>query len=59
MIQDQTAYRVHEAARVLGTTEAAVRHMIARQQVPVSRFGRRVFILREDIDAVLRGRAIS
>lgn len=54
--QEQLAYSVHEASRALGTSEAAVRAMIARRQLPVARFGRRVFVLREDIERVLRGR---
>jgi excisionase family DNA binding protein len=47
-------YRVPEVARLLGCTEASVRHMIARGQLPARRQGGRVFVLAEDLREYLR-----
>jgi len=55
---EQMAYTVHEASRVLGTSESAVRAMVQRKQIPVTRIGRRVFILRSEIDQFLRGQIV-
>jgi excisionase family DNA binding protein len=57
--QEQLAYTVREASRALGTSEAAVRSMIARRQLPVVRFGRRIFILRADVEHILRLRCFA
>jgi excisionase family DNA binding protein len=44
-------YRVPEVARLLGCTEAVVRQMIARRQIPSRRLGRRVVVLADELRA--------
>ena len=56
---EQMAYTVHEASKVLGTSESAVRAMVQRKQIPVTRIGRRVFILKSDIEQFLRGQLVG
>lgn len=50
------AVRVHEAARPLGLTEPAVRHLIAKKQIDVLRYGDRVFIEMDAINGILRSK---
>ena len=52
-VSEQILYRVPEVARLLGCTEAALRHMIARGQLPARRQGGRVFVLVDDLKAYL------
>jgi excisionase family DNA binding protein len=47
-------YRIPDVARLLGCTEAVVRQMIARRQIPSRRLGRRVVVLREELRAHLQ-----
>lgn len=48
-------YRVHEAARLLGWTEPAVRQAIARGELPAHRIGRRVVIRVADLERLIAG----
>jgi len=50
----QVVLSVPEAAELLGWTELATRRAIERGQLPARRWGRRVVILREDLEAHLR-----
>jgi excisionase family DNA binding protein len=47
-------YRVPEVARLLGCTEAVVRQMIARGQIPSRRLGRRVVVLADELHAHMK-----
>jgi excisionase family DNA binding protein len=47
------AYTVRDTATLLGRSEAAIRAMLARGQLPARRQGGRVFILAEDLKAYL------
>jgi excisionase family DNA binding protein len=50
----QLVLNVHEVARRLGWTKLQTRRAIERGQLPARRWGRRVVILREDLEAYLR-----
>jgi excisionase family DNA binding protein len=52
---DQGLYRVHQAARLLGLTEPALRQAIARGQVPAHRIGRRVVVRASDLQRLIDG----
>ena len=41
---------VKDAATYLGRTEQSVQHLIFRRELPVVRAGRRVHLLRDDLD---------
>ena len=49
----QKMYRPREAAAVLGVSEPALRNMLHRREIPVSRMGRRLFISADDLEALL------
>jgi hypothetical protein len=52
--------RVSEGARLLGMTQKALRHRIARGQIPIVRIGGSVFIRRADlVRLVTEGRGLS
>jgi len=53
-IGSQLVYRVPEVARLLGTTEAAVRRMIQKGAIPSRRLGRRVIVLPEELEACIK-----
>ena len=48
-------FSVHEAAKKLGRSEASIRALIHRREIATVHSGRRVFIPREAIQAMLRG----
>jgi len=50
---ESLVYRVPEVARLLGCTEAVVRQMIVRGQIPSRGLGRRVVVLPEELRAHL------
>jgi len=52
------ALSVVEVAAELGVSEQLVRLEIRREQLKASRFGRRIVIRREDLDAYLAARVI-
>ena len=45
---------VKEVAQALGISEQGVRMKIYRRQIPARRWGRRVIILREDLERFMR-----
>jgi excisionase family DNA binding protein len=49
----QRFLRVHEAARVLGLTEAALRMRLARGHVPFTKLGTSVLIPVDALDALV------
>ena len=49
----QLIYRVPDVAKLLGTTEAAIRRMISTGAIPSRRLGRRVIILPDELEALL------
>ncbi len=53
-VERRLVYRVPDVARVLGTTEAAVRRMIQTGAIPSRRLGRRVVVMPEELEAHLR-----
>ncbi len=53
------ALSVIEVAAELGVSEQLVRLEIQREQLKASRFGRRVIIRREDLDAYLAARVVA
>jgi excisionase family DNA binding protein len=54
MNQQPIAYRIPELARLLGASEVAARRLVERGALPSRRLGRRVVILREELEAHLR-----
>ena len=52
-------YKVHEVARILGTTEGAVRQRIRRRQIPTTRLGGSVLVPRVEFDAMVRKLLLS
>ncbi len=55
MEKQRLIYRVPDVARLLGTTEAAVRRMIQTGAIPSRRLGRRVIVIPEELEDHLRG----
>ena len=53
-VERKLVYRVPDLARLLGSTEAAVRRMIQTGAIPSRRLGRRVVVLPEDLEAHLK-----
>ena len=51
---ERLALRIPDLARVLGISEIAARRLVERGDVPSRRMGRRVVILREELEAHLR-----
>lgn len=49
------AYRVNEAAKVSGTSRNTIYRCIAAGQLPCARIRGRTLILREDLEAFIRG----
>ena len=47
------AYTVRDVSLLIGRSEAAIRAMIARRQLPARRQGGRVFILADDLKTYL------
>ncbi len=54
MEKQRLIYRVPEVAKLLGTTEAAVRRMIQTGAIPSRRLGRRVIVIPEELEACLK-----
>ncbi len=52
-MEKRLVYRVPDVARLLGTTESAVRRMIQTGAIPSRRLGRRVIILPDELEALL------
>lgn len=46
---------VPEVANLLGKTELATRRMIERGELPARRWGRRIVVLRDELERHLRG----
>lgn len=46
---------VLDVARTISKSEGAVRQMIARGQLPARKWGRRVVVLADDLEGMLRG----
>jgi excisionase family DNA binding protein len=56
---EQELYTIPQAAQILGRTEGAIRTMIHRRQIPVTRIGqKRIFISREVLNDLLRGQLV-
>jgi excisionase family DNA binding protein len=47
-----------DAARITGLTTDAIRARVKKGQIPVVRFGSRVFVLRRDLDEFVRTRYV-
>lgn len=47
-------YRIPDLARLLGCSELAVRRMVERGELPSRRWGRRVVVLRNELEAHLQ-----
>lgn len=52
-IERQMAFRIPALARTLGLSEAAARRMVERGEIPSRKWGRRVVVLRDDLQAYL------
>jgi excisionase family DNA binding protein len=48
-------YTPAQAAQLLGLSEAAIRARIFRGQLPVTRWGRRLLIRRDDLERIIGG----
>jgi excisionase family DNA binding protein len=55
-MSQQTAIvlRIADLAKLLGCSQVAARRMVERGQLPARRIGRRVVILRDELDSFLR-----
>ena len=51
---DSLILRVRDLPAMLGCSELAARRMIERGQLPARRLGRRIIILREEVEIFLR-----
>lgn len=54
-VRDPRILRIPDLARLLNCTELAARRMVERGEVPSRRWGRRVVILTDELEAHLRG----
>jgi excisionase family DNA binding protein len=55
VLTDPAVLRIPDLAKILNTTELNCRRMIERGQVPARRLGRRVIILRAELEVYLKG----
>ena len=53
-VERKLVYRVPDLARLLSTTEAAVRRMIQTGAIPSRRLGRRVVVIPQELEAHLK-----
>ncbi len=53
---EQAYFRVPDAARYLGCTEAVIRWAIQSGELPISKWGGRVLIQKDDLERLLRRR---
>ena len=51
--KDRRTYTVDEAAQMLGISRSTAYECVQRGEIPARRFGRRVVILRNELDALL------
>ncbi len=51
---EQLMLRVPDVARLLGCTDEAARQMIKRGEIPSRRMGRRVIVLKSELEAHLK-----
>jgi excisionase family DNA binding protein len=56
---EAAAVRVGEAARLMGMSEPAVRQMIYRGLLPITRIGSRVFVQMDEVNRILRSKIVS
>jgi excisionase family DNA binding protein len=54
-VDQPKAFSVSEVARLIGRTELATRRAIERGQIPSRKWGHRVVVLADELDAFLRG----
>lgn len=54
VVDDPEVLRVPAVARLIGTTELNARRMIDRGQLPARKLGRRVVVLRAELENFLR-----
>jgi hypothetical protein len=52
---EQELFTVIDAAKILGTTEGALRQRIVRGQIPTQKFGHRTVIAKDVLNRILRG----
>ena len=50
---DRRTYSVEEAARILGISRTTAYDCVHRGEIPARRFGRRVVILKHELEALL------
>lgn len=50
---DRRTYSVEEVAQMLGISRTTAYECINRGEIPARRFGRRVVVLRDELDALL------
>ena len=51
---ERRTYSVDEAAKLLGISRTTAYECIHRGEIPARRFGRRVVVLRHELDAILQ-----
>jgi hypothetical protein len=56
---EAVAVRVGEAPRLMGMSELAVRQMIYRRLLPVTRLGNRVFVQMDEVNRILRSKIVT
>lgn len=54
MKEHQEVLRIPDLARFFGCSQVAVRRMLEKRQIPARKIGRRVVVLRHELDAALR-----
>jgi len=53
-VEDSLILRVRDLPGLLGCSELAARRMIERGQLPARRLGRRIIVLRDEVEIFLR-----
>ena len=54
-MSDPIAYRIPEAAKLSGTSRSTIYRLIAEKQITLCKVRGRALILREDLEAFMRG----
>jgi hypothetical protein len=55
---EQELFTIPDAAKILGTTEGALRSRIQRRDIPIQKFGYRTVIAKDVINRILRGESV-
>jgi hypothetical protein len=56
---EQELFTIIDAAKILGTTEGALRARVQRREIPIVKFGYRTVIAKDIINKILRGESVK